>query len=35
MAELDAWIGTVRQCKYLPEKEFFKLCEMVRPSSLP
>lgn len=28
--EIDGWIETVRQCKYLPEEDFFKLCEMVR-----
>jgi len=28
--EIDGWIETVRQCKYLPEEDFFKLCERVK-----
>lgn len=27
--ELDQWIDTVRQCKYLPENDLKKLCEIV------
>lgn len=30
-SELDTWLDTVSKCKYLPEKEFFRLCEIVRP----
>lgn len=29
--ELDQWIDTVRQCKYLPENDLKKLCEIVSP----
>jgi serine/threonine-protein phosphatase 6 catalytic subunit len=28
--QLDSWIDTVRQCKYLPENDLKKLCEMVK-----
>jgi len=27
--DLDKWIENVRECKYLPENELKKLCEMV------
>jgi len=27
---LDAWIETVRQCKYLPEEDLKKLCDKVK-----
>ncbi|EPX73549.1 serine/threonine protein phosphatase PP6 catalytic subunit Ppe1 [Schizosaccharomyces osmophilus] len=30
MADLDEWIATVRKCKYLPEHQLKRLCEMVK-----
>merc|ERR1712054_547856 len=29
-AELDSWLELVRQCKYLPEPDLKKLCEIVK-----
>lgn len=29
MADLDNWIETVKDCKYLPENDLKKLCEIV------
>lgn len=28
--QLDQWIETVKQCKYLPEPDLRKLCDYVR-----
>lgn len=29
MAELDKWIDIAKSCKYLPENDLKKLCELV------
>lgn len=29
MTELDKWIDIVKDCKYLPENDLKKLCEIV------
>lgn len=29
MADLDSWVEIARDCKYLPENELKKLCDMV------
>lgn len=29
MGDVDKWIEDVKKCKYLPENELKKLCEMV------
>lgn len=28
--EIDGWIATVKECKFLPEQDLKKLCEMVK-----